>query len=69
MFFTHNVGTITVFYLNVAINVDEKSLEIIQLRKALKTEKVLKEASESNNKELREQIEQHVAKIHQLELE
>ena len=55
--------------LNTAINFDEKSKEIIQLRQALKKEKILREVSEVNNKELHEQIERHVAKIHQLELE
>ena len=55
--------------LNAAINFDEKSTEIIQLRQALKNEKFLREVSEVNNKELHEQIERHVAKIHQLELE
>ena len=50
-----------------AINVDEKSRKIIQLRQALKNEKVLREVSEVNNKELHEQIERHVAKNQQLE--
>ena len=50
-----------------AINVDEKSTEIIQLRQALKNEKILREVSEINNKEMHEQIERHVAKNHLLE--
>ena len=49
------------------INVDAKSTEIIQLRQALKNEKVLREVSEANNKQLHEQIERHVAKNQQLE--
>ena len=53
----------------VAINVDEKSTEIIQLRQALKNEKILREVSEVSicNKELHEQIERLVAKNQQLE--
>ena len=50
-----------------AIGVDEKSTEIIQLRQALKNEKILREVSEVNNKELHEQIERQVAKNKQLE--
>ena len=60
--------------LNAAINFDEKSTEIIQLRQALKNEKILREVSEVNNKELEvnnkelhEQIQRHVAKNQQLE--
>ena len=51
--------------LNAAINVDEKSTEIIQLRQALKNEKILRDVSDI--KKLQEQIERHVAKNHQLE--